>query len=293
MRIIQPFIDAIHGFSRHENTMMAAGIAYYLALSFFPLLLVLAAVLGYAMAWTDVGQDAQSQLLETISDQASPQLSSQVERALTAVTKEAPAVGTFGFALLVFTAIAMFAQLDYAFDRIWSLPSDQPLGWLHWIGRLVLTRLKALVMLFGVGAFVLAATIASTVWAGTEARIAEYVAIAPLMQAWARVGLNLLLNMSAFAALYRFMPRRRVRLRNALAGGFVAAVLWEGGRQLLAWYLLRENYPTAYGVIGSFMAIMLWAYYATLVVLYGAEFTRAMSGHGTIYPPVAPSSHAN
>lgn len=287
MRFVQPFIDAIHGFSRHENAMVAAGIAYYLALSFFPLLLVLAAVLGYAMAWTDVGQDAQAQLLETISDQASPQLSSQVERALSAVTKEAPSGGSIGFVLLVFAAIAMFAQFDYAFDRIWSLPSDPPLGWRHWIGRLLITRLKALVMLLGVGAFVLAATIASTVWAGAEARIAEYVPIDPLVQSWARVGINLLLNMLAFTALYRFMPRRRVRLVYALAGALVAAVLWEGGRQILTVYLLRQNYPTAYGVIGSFLAIMLWAYYATLVILYGAEFVRAMSGHGNSSPAAA------
>lgn len=280
MRFLQPFIDAIHGFSRHENALAAAGLSYYLALSFFPLLLVLAAVLGYAMAWTDVGQSAQEQLLETISDQASPQLSSQVERALSAVKKEAPSGGSIGFALLAFTAVAMFAQLDYAFNRIWSLPSDPPLKWRHWLGRLVMTRLKALIMLLGVGAFVLAAMIASTVWSATEAHVTQYVPIAPLVQAWARFGMNLLLNMAAFTVLYRFMPRRRVQWRDALAGGLLAAVLWEGGRQLLTLYILRENYPTAYGVIGSFLAIMLWAYYATLVVLYGAEFTRAMSGHG-------------
>ena len=289
MRFIQPFIDAYHGFSRHENAMVAAGIAYYLALSFFPLLLVLAAVLGYTMAWTDAGQNAQEQLLETISDQASPQLSSQIERALSAVSKEAPSGGSIGFALLVFTAIAMFAQFDYAFDRIWSLPSDPQVGWLHWIARLVLTRLKALVMLLGVGAFVLAATITTTVWSATEARIAEYVRIEPLVQAWARVGINLLLNMLAFTALYKFMPRRRIRFTHAMAGGLVAAVLWEGGRQILTVYLLRQNYPTAYGVIGSFIAIMLWAYYATLVVLYGAEFVRAMAGHGKISRSAAAS----
>jgi membrane protein len=285
LRFIQPFIDAIHGFSRHENTMVAAGIAYYLALSFFPLLLVLAAVLGYALKWTDAGQDAQTQVLETISDQASPELSNQVERALSAMSTEAPSGGSIGFAVLVFAAIAMFAQFDYAFDRIWSLPSDPNHGWLHWIGRLLLTRLKALIMLLGVGAFMLASTIASTVWSATEARIAEYVRIDPLIQALARVGIGLVLNMLAFTILYRFMPRRRVRFSHALAGGFVTAVLWEVGRQLLSVYLLRQNYPTAYGVIGSFLAIILWAYYATLVVLYGAEFVRALGGHGKATDP--------
>ena len=49
---------------------------------------------------------------------------------------------------------------------------------------------------------------------------------------------------------------------------------WEIGRQVLSIYFLRLKNPTAYGVIGSFMAIMLWAYYAMLVVLFGAEYVR-------------------
>ena len=46
------------------------------------------------------------------------------------------------------------------------------------------------------------------------------------------------------------------------------------GRQALAAYLLRLNYPSAYGVVGSFLAVMLWAYYASLVILFGAEYVR-------------------
>ena len=52
--------------------------------------------------------------------------------------------------------------------------------------------------------------------------------------------------------------------------------MWEGGRQALAAYLLRLNYPSAYGVIGSFLAIMLWAYYASLVIIFGAEYVRVL-----------------
>lgn len=276
LRFLTRFVDAYRGFAKHEDALVAAGIAYYLALSFFPLLLVLAAVVGYVLAGTDAGQGARERVLAAIADQASPELSSQVARALTAVRTEAPSGGSIGFVLLLFAAIAMFAQFDYAFDRIWSLPSNKPPGWLGWLWRVLVTRLKALAMLLGVGAFVLAVTIASTVWAAAQSAVAETMPIDPRLQGWARLGINLVLNLCAFAVIYRFMPRPRVRWSHALAGGLVAAVLWEGGRQLLAVYLLRQNYPSAYGIIGSFLAIMLWAYYATLVILYGAEFVRVM-----------------
>ncbi|MGD9635943.1 MAG: YhjD/YihY/BrkB family envelope integrity protein, partial [Pirellulales bacterium] len=44
----------------------------------------------------------------------------------------------------------------------------------------------------------------------------------------------------------------------------------------LPFYLVHLGYPTAYGVIGSFIAIMLWAYYAMIVVFIGAEYTRVV-----------------
>ena len=48
------------------------------------------------------------------------------------------------------------------------------------------------------------------------------------------------------------------------------------GRQALSAYVLHLNYPSAYGIIGSFIAVMLWAYYAALVMLFGGEYVRVI-----------------
>jgi membrane protein len=90
------------------------------------------------------------------------------------------------------------------------------------------------------------------------------------------LGINLPLNLAAFTVMYLIIPKVRIRFVDAARGGLLAAVLWEGGRLALAAYLLHLNYPSAYGVIGSFIAIMLWAYYATLVVFFGAEYVRVL-----------------
>jgi membrane protein len=72
------------------------------------------------------------------------------------------------------------------------------------------------------------------------------------------------------------VPKVFIRWWEAVRGGFLAAVLWELGRQALGAYLLHLNYPSAYGIIGSFLAVMLWAYYAALVILFGAEYVRVI-----------------
>src|SRR3954466_3688644 len=117
-KIGERLLQAHKGFQAHEGTLSAASIAYYIALSFFPLLLVLVAGLAAVLAWTQTGQDAQHELLHTIAQQASPDLANQVGRMLSTVQDRAPAGGPIGFIVLLASAIAIFAQLDSAFDRI-------------------------------------------------------------------------------------------------------------------------------------------------------------------------------
>ena len=70
--------------------------------------------------------------------------------------------------------------------------------------------------------------------------------------------------------------RSVVRWWDAVRGGMLAAILWELGRQALTAYFLHLNYPSAYGIIGSFIAVMLWAFYASVVLLFGAEYVRVL-----------------
>jgi membrane protein len=263
------------GFQAHEGTLSAASIAYYIALSFFPLLLVLVAGLAAVLAWTQTGQDAEHELLKTIAQQASPDLAKQVGRMLNSVQDRASASGPIGFVVLLASAIAIFGQLDAAFDRVWKLPTDPHATWRDWIRKLVFQRLKSLGMLIGLGAFIIAMMISSMVWSGLE-RAEPLIQFARSVRWEVTLGINLLLTWAALTVLYRVVPQAEIRWREAVRGGLLAAVLWEAGRQALAAYVLHLNYPTAYGIIGSFIAVMLWAYYAALVILFGAEYVRVL-----------------
>lgn len=265
------------GFQDHEGSLSAASIAYYLALSFFPLLLILVAGLAAVLAWTQTGQEAQHELLETIGHQASPDLAQQVGRMLNTVKERAPASGPIGFLALLASSIAIFAQLDAAFDRIWRLPANPHASWREWVARLVYQRLKALGMLIGVGGFIVLVMISSTVISAVESALEPKITITPWAHWLTSLWTNLVLNLMAFTMIYRVIPKPSIRWVDAIRGGLLAAIMWETGRQALAAYVVHLNYPTAYGVIGSFIAVMLWAYYAALVILFAAEYVRVLS----------------
>src|SRR3954464_4813470 len=120
LRIFGRRLWAAHlGFLDHEGMLSAAGIAYYVALSFFPLLLLLVAALSSFLQWTEIGQNAREELRKVIAQQASSGLAQQGSWSRRAVSDRARATGPIGFVVLVISAIAIFAQLDAAFDRIW------------------------------------------------------------------------------------------------------------------------------------------------------------------------------
>jgi len=260
------------GFQDHEGTLSASGIAFYVALSFFPLLLVLVAGLSLILQWTQVGQSAWQTLHETIANQLSPDLAQQVGRTLRTVSDRAPSNGPIGFLVLIASAIAIFAQLDAAFDRTWRMPANPHASWFDWVKRLVFQRLKALGMLVGLGGFVVLAMVASMIVRAFEERMP----VGPWVEWATGLWVNLLLNLLAFTIIYRVVPRAKIQWWDALRGGMLASVLWELGRQALTAYFLHLNYPSAYGIIGSFIAVMLWAFYASVVLLFGAEYVRVL-----------------
>jgi membrane protein len=261
------------GFSHHEGSLVAAGIAYYVALSIVPLMFLLVAGATFAMEGSIAGQDTKEDVFKFISAQFSANLADQVRQAYDAAKGAAPTGLTIGLLALVVTSVAIFVQVDYAFDRIWHLGTVRQETWLQWGMRHVVARFKALVMLLAVGMFLLAALILTTIWSAVQTFLAAH-NVEPMVSRLTGIGINVALNYFIFAFMYKFVPKPKIKWREAFAAGFVAAPLWEVGRQLLSIYFLRLSNPTAYGVIGSFMAIMLWAYYAMLVVLFGAEYVR-------------------
>jgi membrane protein len=260
-----------------DGLTWAASLAYYGAFSFFPLVLVILAGAGLVLSVSSSAQLHQQQLVKLIGEQTSPQLAEEVAKVLSGVKSSAAIGGPIGLATLVLGAIGIFMQLEAAFDRIWKVTDDNaPKRTILRIIRTVLfTRLRAFLMLIGAGLIVLAAFIANMVLAGIS-RYTEQIPMGSLVFHVLQLGLSAFLNGLMFTIIYRVIPKRHVPWLQAIGGGLVAGVAWEIGRQLLALLIVGKSY-TAYGVIGSFIILMLWFYYAGLVLLFGAEFVQVGS----------------
>jgi len=275
--IVQFFQDLRAAGSRwyaDDGPLMSAATAYYVGLSFFPLLLVLIAGVGLFLQTTHLGQDARQNVLAAIDKNMSQQLAGYVRDALDLVQEKSIISGPLGLLTMLVTSLAAFAQFDSAFDRIWRIPSGNHKSIFSVALALLVQRGRALVLLFGLGAFVVLIFLAGMVLDGIRA--AEILPQVEWLRNGVQIGVTMATNTLVFMLLFRLLPKAPVRWCDALHGGVLTAVAWEIGRQVLAVFIARGKYTSAYGVVGAFLAILLWCYYAVTIILLGAEYIHVV-----------------
>jgi membrane protein len=72
------------------------------------------------------------------------------------------------------------------------------------------------------------------------------------------------------------LPKKFVCWKDAIRGGLLAACIWELGRFVLGAFLIGMRYSSAYGAVGSFIAILLWCYYGISILFFGAEYVQVL-----------------
>lgn len=263
-----------------DGPTWAASLGYYAVFSFFPVILVLLSGVGFVLKFSPQPELQPKQLVKLIGQQTSPQLAEQITKllnsVLSGVQSKASGGGAIGLAVLVFAAIGVFTQLEAAFGRIWNIYADpnRKTGLWAAVKNALFVRLRAFLMLLATGALVLLAFIATTVVTAIVHRFDQMLfGLGPMLLRVASIVVGGVLNTLCFALLYRFLPKRRVLWRHALGGAVVTGIAWEIGRQLLALFLASGSY-SAYGIIGSLIVLMLWCYYGSIVLLFGAEFVE-------------------
>ena len=262
------------GWQQNDGFLLSAAMAYYAAFSLLPLCLILISIMGYVMRLSLQAQDAQAQLLELVSQNGSPWLAEQLGALLADVKTRAGLGGPIGIIALLLASLGVFLQFDYMFNRIWGTTSSST-SWLRFFRNLLYDRLAAFLMLLAVGAMLLCIFLTNMVLAGVRSYVEQLPSGATAWD-WGRFVFTIVTNALLFGIIYKVIPKVRVRWREAIAGGALVSITWIIGQQILVSFVIGESY-TAYGVVGSFIALMLWLYYISATIFFGAEFVQSLT----------------
>lgn len=267
---------AVAGFDDDELMTRAAALAFYSALSFAPLLVLMLWVLAA------LRPEWQGQLIAMLTSVIGEQGAGAVKLVIDNATQRprlGNVVGLVGLGITLFSASAVFAQLQSTLNRVWKLrvkPGATVVGWLR-------TRARAFGLLIGITfllivSFVISGLIQlvvpgdSTAWTCVEYAISAIVFFI------------------AFGAMYRVLPDAYIHWHDAARGALLTTILFLAGKYVIGLYIDHARIGGAYGPAGAIVVLLTWVYYASIIVLLGAELTHGLAtARGT---PVVPDEHA-
>jgi len=251
--------------SRKGGTFMAASQAFHVALAFFPLLLLAIAICGFVLR-SESAEHTRERVVGLISDDVSPALAAQVEALLQQVQLDAAVGGQLGLLTLLASIASIFYHMQKAFDLIWDVPAVSRAE----ARSFLVGELQHFVVWVSIGLLLLAVFAASLVTSVLQTLPQLFTVHLGTLA----IGPSLLASSLVFALVYKTQPRTPVAWRDVWQGAVLAAVVWEIGRQLMALSVGRSD-DGAYGIVGSFLVVMLWLYFANSVLFLGAMFVRA------------------
>ena len=266
--MLQILKGAAKEFNEDECGVRAAALAYYAIFALPPLLILLVMVAGRIWSPDQVQHALEGEFAGMIGQSGAQQIHQMMVHGKQSAGGGlvATIMSTLG---LIVGATGALLSLQVALNRAWEVKPDPKQGGLR---TFVMKRLLTFGMVLGLG-FLLAVSLALT--AGISAFGAALGGTIPpaLMQVIDLV-VSCVVLIGLFAALFKMLPDAQIAWRDVWVGAAMTGVLFVAGKFAIGLYLGHSKPGDAFGAAGALAVILVWAYYAGMILLYGAEFTH-------------------
>ena len=268
---LRPLRRAAQLWSGAGGLTMSAAMSFYGILSLAPVLLLVVGMLGW---WIDrelLEQGLVSQIGAVVGQQGGAMVQSALASAKE--PSEGIAATVAGFVVLLFGATGVFGELQEALSRLWSHGGDQQPKPVRWHAAAL--RLRGIGYILVLGFLLLVSLVISTLLAMFSGWAGAWFPLETLLRVLNEL-FGLAFGALLFFGLMRLSSGPKPPARFLVIGAFVGAILFTLGRQLLAMYLSKAAVVSAYGAAGSLIVLLVWMYFSSAVLLFGAACARAM-----------------
>jgi membrane protein len=251
----------------------SAVIAYYAIFSLPGLLVVIITIAGYAFGQEAVNNQISTQIQGVLGKDTAVQIQDMIEKA--SETKNSIIATILGVITILVGATGVFAQFQKSLNIIWEVKADETKSG---IKQLIKVRLFSFGLIISIAFILIVSLVISTILASLGDWLAGNFSDSLLVIIQA---LNFILSIAVlallFALMFKFFPDAKIKWRHVWVGSIVTAILFELGKFALSLYFGKADPATGYGTAGSVILILLWVSYSSMIVFYGAEFTRAFA----------------
>jgi len=271
--------------NRDKAPRLGAAIAYYTVFSIAPLLVIAVSLSGLIF-----GHDAaRGQIVDELRGLIGKDGAQAVENLLRHAREPAPGflATLLGIGTLFIGASGVFGELQAALNIIWKTPvSDHFNLW-----DLLKNRFRFFTMVLGIGFLLLVSLLFSAALAAAGKMMGTIFTVT-LFWKILNVAVSFFLITLLFAMIFKFLPQTKVSWHEVWPAAFLTSFLFTGGKSIIGWYLGNSALSSSYGAAGSFVVLLVWVYYSSQILLFGAELakvygdehSRASEGHDLRHP---------
>jgi membrane protein len=267
--------ETFSSFSEDRAMRMGAALAFYSIFSLAPILLIVTFIAGLIFGPEAARGELFGQVESALGPQAAAALEETTENAYRA---DGGILATLiGAVVLVFGATGVFVELQDALNQIWRVPAQQTSGWWDKIKA----RFLSFSVVAGCGFLLLISLVVSSMLSALHKFVSAWeIPGGPFIWQGLHIIVSMLVITLLFAMIFKLLPETELKWRDMWVGALLTAVLFTVGKYLIGIYLAHGAVASTYGAAGTLVVVFVWVYYSSLLVLFGAEFTRVYAERG-------------
>jgi len=262
---LRAFVAAGRMMLRHETPRDAAGISYFGLFALFPATIVLIALVDAFLGWMDLHDTVLNNIVDLFPG-SHQFLSSNLDEVATPST----AIVISCIIMVLWSTSWIYTFIESGVNRAWSLSHQRT----FWESRMYGIALMALGG-FSLLCSAVITTFVSAVRARAEIHISQSLQAHYLLDRFwhlTLLGTGVLIAVLVFAFVFKWTPHRKVLWKEAFPGALASTVMWEVGSYIFARIVPYFDYQIVYGKMGAVIAILVWVYTSSLILLFGANF---------------------
>jgi membrane protein len=275
--------ETVTEFMEDKVLRLSAALAYYAIFSLGPLLVIVIGIASFFLGQATVQDEVQRQLQAFVGSDAA-----QAVQSLASSKKHGTGIvaTALGIVALVIGATGLFGQLQDSLNTIWEVQPKPGRG----LWGLLRDRFLSFTMILGIAFLLLISMVITTLLQAATGALGD----ALPMSETALHALNFVVSFSVitllFAMIFKYLPDAQVRWRDVWVGAAGTAILFTIGKFAIGLYLGQQSTASTYGAAGSLVLVLLWVYYSSLILFFGAEFTQVYARQTG--SRIAPSTNA-
>ena len=267
--LLEVFKDTIDGFLEHKVLKMSAALAYTTVFSIAPLLLVILFVCDIFLSREALEGAIFAKTNEFIGSNAASQLQSMITGLST--SDRGNMAGVIGIITLIIGATSVFAEIQDSINTIWSIRPKKTSGfWLYIKSRLLsfgVIGSLGFILLVSLGISALLDYASAYFFSDFERFGGYFIYILNFL-------VTFLIITLLFASIFKILPDAQIAWKHVRVASITTAILFMFGKFLISYYITVSNISSMYGTAGSFVILLVWVYYSSVILYFGAEFSK-------------------